>query len=112
MRAFCLAVFVLLVGIQVPLWFGKGGWLRVGELHRQLGDQRAINEATQARNAALTAELASLSAGREAIEERARHELHMVRGDEWFFQWVEPAARVGATPVTPRDPGPLHPMHP
>jgi cell division protein FtsB len=109
MRALSLAVFAFLVGIQVPLWFGKGGWLRVGELRRQLDDQRAINEATLARNGALTAELASLSAGREAIEERARHELHMVRGDEWFFQWVEPAARVGATPVTQQVPAPLRP---
>ena len=79
---------VLLVAIQIPLWFGKGGWLRVAELERQLATQRTVNASLTERNAQLAAEVASLREGREAIEERARHELNMVRDGETFFQLI------------------------
>jgi cell division protein FtsB len=105
MRLTTLILALLLAAIQVPLWLGKGGWLRVAELQRQLDDQRAANDVSRGRNGALGAELASLSGGREAIEERARHELHMARPDEMFFQWVDPAGRPSTaatrTPVAP-----------
>jgi cell division protein FtsB len=85
------ALVAMLIAIQWPLWFGRGGWLRVWELQRQLDSQRAANAASQARNEGLAAEISSLKQGREAIEERARGELHMMRADETFFQWL-PAA--------------------
>lgn len=88
MRLLALALAVLLAAIQWPLWFGKGGWLRVAELDRQLAAQRAANDELAARNAQLAAEVASFKAGREAIEERARSQLNMIRNDELFFQFV------------------------
>ncbi len=88
MRLVVLVLAALLLLIQWPLWFGKGSWLRVAELQRQLESQRAGNGQLTARNDALVAEVASLRAGREAIEERARFQLNMVRGDEVFFQVV------------------------
>lgn len=84
-----------LAAIQWPLWAGHGGWLRVWDLQRQLGAHQAANAALRERNAALTAELASLRQGSEAIEERARSELHMMRSDETFFEFA-PAARDAA----------------
>ncbi len=83
---------VLLVAIQYPLWFGKGGWLRAWELERQLAAQRATNEQLAARNAAAAAEVASLREGNEAIAERARQQLNMVREGEVLFQFVGRAA--------------------
>jgi cell division protein FtsB len=77
---------VLLLAIQWPLWFGRGGWLRVWELQHQLDSQRSANSELDVRNAALSAELRSLELGREAIEERAREDLHLMRADETFFQ--------------------------
>jgi cell division protein FtsB len=77
---------VLLLAIQWPLWFGRGGWLRVWELQRQLDSQRTANADLDAHNAALSAEWRSLERGREAIEERAREDLHLMRSDEIFFQ--------------------------
>jgi cell division protein FtsB len=77
---------LMLLAIQWPLWFGHGGWVRVWELQRQLDAQRSTNGALAARNAALGAELRSLEQGREAIEERAREDLHLMRADETFFQ--------------------------
>ena len=90
MRLLAIALTALLIAIQWPLWFGKGGWLRAWDLDRQLMAQRGINGALNARNAELAAEVASLREGREAIEERARHELNMVRDGEVFFQIVVP----------------------
>ncbi len=89
MRAVTFALAALLLAIQYPLWLGKGGWARVWESDRQLGAQRAKNEALQARNAALDAEVRDLKQGLEAVEERARFELGMVRQDEVFFQIVD-----------------------
>ncbi len=90
MRWVAYAVLALLLLVQWPLWFGKGGWLRVWELQRQVAAQSGQNATLVARNAVLAAEVRSLKEGREAIEERARQELQMTRGDETFFQLVPP----------------------
>jgi cell division protein FtsB len=79
----------LIVAIQLPLWLGKGGWLRVWELDQQVAAQRAQNARLEARNAAIAAEVRDLKQGLEAVEERARYELGLVRPDEVFFQIVE-----------------------
>jgi cell division protein FtsB len=78
----------LILLIQYPLWLGKGGWLRAWDMDRQLETQRAKNRGLETRNAALAAEVRDLKQGTEAIEERARYELGMIRGDEVFFQIV------------------------
>ena len=66
--------------------------MRVRELQHQLDAQRSVNSGLQARNAGLSAELRSLEQGTEAIEERARQDLHLMRSDEVFFQRVSSAA--------------------
>jgi len=92
-----LAVFIVL--IQYPLWLGKGGWLRASEVDRQLSVQKAKNTELARRNAGLAAEVNDLKTGTEAIEERARFELGMVRSDEVFYQYAEksPATTVAVT---------------
>ena len=83
-------VLVALVGlIQYPLWLGKGGWFRVWEVDQQIAAQREVNGRLKARNGALDAEVRDLKQGLEAIEERARSELGMIRQDEMFFQVLE-----------------------
>lgn len=91
MKALAAALAGLLLLLQYPLWFGKGGWLKVRELDRQLADQQAANGRLKARNDALDAEVRDLKEGQAAIEERARLELGMIRQDEVFYQ-VVPAA--------------------
>ena len=76
----------LLVLLQYPLWFGKGGWLRVWEVDRQLQDQRELNQSLEQRNAAMEAEVRDLKTGYEAIEERARFELGLTKPGEVFVQ--------------------------
>ncbi len=77
---------VLLIALQYPLWFGKGGWLRVQEMERQLAAQRELNQTLEARNASLEAEVRDLKTGYEAIEERARYELGLLKDGEIFVQ--------------------------
>jgi cell division protein FtsB len=88
-----LALVALVGLIQYPLWLGKGGWLRVWEVDQQIAAQREINTRLKARNGALDAEVRDLKQGLEAIEERARSELGMVRQDEIFFQVLEETGR-------------------
>ena len=86
--AVTLAAFVLL--LQYPLWLGKGGWLRVWSLERQVQEQKEENSRLRQRNGALDAEVRDLKQGFDAIEERARYELGLIKQDEIFFQVVTP----------------------
>jgi cell division protein FtsB len=76
----------LIVLLQYPLWLGKGGWLRVWDMDRQLGEQREVNQKLEVRNAGLDAEVRDLKTGFDAIEERARYELGLVKPGEVFVQ--------------------------
>jgi cell division protein FtsB len=91
MRYLAIALGILVLALQFPLWLGKGGWLRVWDLDRQVSVQKEQNDKLKRRNGALDAEVRDLKQGFEAAEERARSELGMVRSDEIFFQ-VIPAA--------------------
>ncbi|HVP88895.1 MAG TPA: cell division protein FtsB [Casimicrobiaceae bacterium] len=86
MRALALIFALLIIALQYPMWLGKGGWLQVRELTRQIEAQRKVNEELKARNAALDADVRDLKTGFDAIEERARSELGMIKQDEIFFQ--------------------------
>jgi len=89
LRWLALLFVVLIAALQYPMWLGKGGWLQVRETGRQLGAQRDENAKLKARNEGLDADVRDLKTGSEAIEERARSELGMIRSDEVFFQ-VQP----------------------
>jgi cell division protein FtsB len=89
MRWLSVALVALLVLLQYPLWVGKGGWLRVWDVDRQLQQQKEGNIKLEVRNAGLDAEVRDLKQGYDAIEERARFELGMVKQDEIFVQIPE-----------------------
>jgi cell division protein FtsB len=96
-----LVLAALIVLIQYPLWLGKGSWLRVWEVDQQIRAQRDTNRNLQARNSALEAEVRDLKVGQEAIEERARSELGMIRQDEIFFQVLPASPPRRADPPKP-----------
>lgn len=93
MRWITLTLAVCLLAVQYPLWAGKGGWFRVWEVDREIAAQREVNVRLKARNGALEADVRDLKQGLEAVEERARSELGMIRQDEIFFQLLDDAAR-------------------
>lgn len=90
MRLIFIALVLLTAIIQYPLWLGKGGWLRVNELEHMLASQHETNEALLARNAAMQAEVQDLKTGTDAVEERARAELGMVKEGEVYVQILSP----------------------
>jgi cell division protein FtsB len=89
MRILTIVFAALIALLQYPLWLGKGGWLRVWEIDRQVKAQKAGNARLQVRNDALDAEVRDLKQGYDAIEERARYELGMIKQDEIFFHVME-----------------------
>ena len=86
MRIVIYSMLVLLMAIQYPLWLGKGGWLKVYEMERQLELQGAKNSALSLRNAKLSGDVKDLKDGTRAIEERARVEHGMIKDGEFFVQ--------------------------
>jgi len=89
LRALTLIFVILIAALQYPLWLGKGSWLRVWDLSRQITEQKDKNAVLKARNDTLDAEVRDLKQGYAAIEERARNELGMVKQDEVFYQIIE-----------------------
>jgi cell division protein FtsB len=94
-----LILLMLLAGLQVKLWV-SGGMRDVWRLEQAVAQQQAENANQQGRNEQLTAEVSDLKEGAEAVEERARSELGMVKNDEVFYQVIE-AAGLESTPPTP-----------
>jgi len=90
MRLLLIVLVLLTAFIQYPLWLGKGSWMRVRELEQQIAAQNEINEALVARNNALAAEVQDLKSGTQAVEERARGEMGMVKQGEVFVQLLAP----------------------
>jgi len=88
MRVVTYILLALILLLQYPLWLGKGSWLKVWDNNRQLEAQKSLNEQTRQRNAVLDAEVSDLKRGTEALEERARSELGMVKQGEVFFQVI------------------------
>ena len=81
-----LVLLLLLGGLQYRLWVGNGSLAQVTELKQQIDEQHAENERLLERNRVLDAEVLELKIGMETVEERARHELGMVKEGETLFQ--------------------------
>jgi len=90
-------LLLLLVALQYRLWVGEGSFAEVVSLQHEIETQRFELQQLRARNEALQAEVTSLKQDLEAVEERARSELGMIRDGEVFFQVFEsPEADGGA----------------
>jgi cell division protein FtsB len=95
------ALVALLLMLQWSIWIGSPDAFDVLALRAQIADQRIQNEGLRERNAALGAEVRDLKQGSEAVEERARSDLGMVKKDETFYQVIAPkAAAPGASAAT------------
>ncbi|SDO20407.1 cell division protein FtsB [Vreelandella arcis] len=88
MRKWLLLALLLVLGmLQYQLWLGEGGWHDLQQLEQRVAVQEAENVPLRERNARMAAEVTDLKNGLDAIEERARSDMGMVRTDEQFF-WV------------------------
>lgn len=101
MRWLVVILVVLLLGLQYRLWLGEGSLAQKTALERQVEEQGSRIDVLAERNRILAEEVNGLKSGLDAIEERARTDLGMVKQDETFFLVVD--SRVPER----RDPPPL-----
>jgi len=104
LRYVALILLILLIALQIKLWTGHGGMHEVWRLEQRVAEQKAENDKLKARNEALSAEVEDLKRGSEAVEERARSELGLIKSGETFYQVVEP----GAAPPNGKSPNAKH----
>lgn len=86
MKWITLTLLVLLVMLQARLWFGKNSIADFVEMREQVKDQAEHNAALKLRNNLLKADIKDLTTGLEAIEERARNELGLIKQGETFYR--------------------------
>ena len=84
-----LILLLLLAGLQYRLWVGNGSLAQITDLTQQIADQRAENKVLLERNRVMDAEVLELKKGMETVEERARHELGMVKEGEALYQLAQ-----------------------
>jgi len=104
MRLATIILLATLAVLQYSLWLGKGGWLRIWSLERDIESQAVRQSQLRGSNTVGRADVEDLRSGLDAIEERARREIGMVRPDETFFQYPQtPGDAAGVDPQA--DPG-------
>lgn len=89
MKWIAAVLLILLLALQYRLWVGQGSLAEVSRLTHSIEQKQSSNAVLRERNNALDAEVQDLKQGVDAIEERARSELGMVKKDETFFQIVD-----------------------
>ena len=88
MRVLLVILLLVLILLQMKMWFGEGGFRDVRRLEQRVEEQARENETLAQRNRELQAEVEDLRQGLEAVEERARSELGLIKGNEEFYQVV------------------------
>ncbi len=89
-KTITIIVIVIIAVLQYKLWFAPSGMRHIWTLQKQVKAQADKNQALRVRNAALEAEVNDLKHGQDAIEERARQDLGMVKKGEVFYRFVKP----------------------
>jgi cell division protein FtsB len=93
LRWVVLVLLIVLAALQYRLWVGDGSLGEITVLRREIREQHQELDRLRERNRALQAEVEDLKRGLEAIEERARSEMGMIKEGEVFYQIVEPEAK-------------------
>jgi len=89
-RVLIAILLVMLIVLQYRLWVGEGSLAEVYNLRQEIDKQKQELLRLRKRNGALQAEVSDLKRGLDAIEERARSELGMIKEDEVFYQITAP----------------------
>ncbi|MDX1810984.1 MAG: cell division protein FtsB [Gammaproteobacteria bacterium] len=91
MRGLIVALSLLLVVLQYPLWFGDNSMPAAWRLQEKIVQQKAENSNLVERNQILESEVNDLKTGVAVLEEKARNELGMIKPNETYYQIVEPS---------------------
>ena len=88
MKILILVLIILLIGLQYKLWFGDGSLSEVVQLSNELESQKEKLRLLEERNKILEAQVLDLQNGLDAIEEKARNDLGMIKEGETFIQLI------------------------
>ncbi|MCC5856428.1 MAG: cell division protein FtsB [Idiomarina sp.] len=88
MRLIALCMLGIVILLQYRIWFGQYGAGDLRQLRQEVARQSDSNQALQQRNQLLYADIEDLRSAQEAVEERARNELGLVKSDETFFRLI------------------------
>ena len=91
MKWLIVSLVIVLLGLQYRLWVGEGSLADVVRLNQEIDAQALENDRLKERNRVLATEVESLKSGLDAVEERAREDLGMIKPGETFFMVVEPS---------------------
>jgi cell division protein FtsB len=89
MKFLTFIFIILILALQYPLWLGKGGWLNVISLHKQIDQQLKVNEQIKSENDILLAVVQDLKNGTDVIEGKARFDLGLIKKNETFFLIID-----------------------
>ena len=89
MRSLWFFLILALLGLQYKLWLGDGNIKEWRELEQKNEQQQAYNDKLDARNKVLMAEIDELKSGEQALEEKARYDLGMIKPNETFYRLVD-----------------------
>ena len=89
MKFLAFIFLALILALQYPLWLGKGGWLNVMSLQKQIDQQVKVNESIKSENDILLAVVQDLKNGTDVIEGKARFELGLIKKNETFFLIID-----------------------
>ena len=92
-------LIVLMAVLLSKLWFGQGNWRQVEDLRAQVAAQKKENAELLRRIKALAAEVKDLKSGVEAVEERARNEMGMIKPGETFYRVVDSERKLSVEPA-------------
>ena len=90
MKIIAFVLLVLLIWLQYKIWLQDGGIPEVIQLQNEVEEVKTEVQKLQERNSSLDAEVKDLKKGLDAIEERARSEMGMIKEGEVYYQVIEP----------------------
>ncbi|OAN12611.1 cell division protein FtsB [Photobacterium jeanii] len=88
MRLLTVLMLSVLAWLQYDFWLGKNGMMDYLQVKDNVEIQQQANAELVQRNQQMYVEIYDLHRGVEAVEERARNELGMVKPGETFFRIV------------------------
>lgn len=89
MKIVITVLIIILIGLQVRLWTGSGSFSEIDRLNSRVEVQAIENNELEERNNDLYKEVDELQTGLDAIEERARNDLGLIKEGETFYLIVE-----------------------
>jgi len=92
MKIITSLLLAMLLLLQYRLWIGNGSLTEVHHLENEITKLQIQNQELKERNRSIAAEVIDLKQGEEAIEERARSEMGMIKETETFYQIIEHTA--------------------